>query len=69
MNTGASQVFIEGSPLVPFWFLFGQAKRNKVAPIKHHQSKPEKLHENGQNFLKKHLDTHGGVDVSYWSPC
>ena len=52
-----------------FWFLFGQAKRNKVAPIKHHQSKPEKLRENGQNFLKKHLDTHGGVDVSYWSPC
>ena len=32
MNTGASQVFIEGRPLVPFWFLFGQAKRNKGSP-------------------------------------
>ena len=42
------------------WGLFGQAKRNKVAPIKHHQSKHRKLRENGQNFLKNTL-THTGV--------
>ena len=34
MNTGASQVFIEGSPLVPFWFLFGQAKGDEVTQRK-----------------------------------
>ena len=49
--------------------LSDRSERHISVPIKHHQSKPEKLHENGQNFLKKHLDTHGGVDVSYWSPC